>query len=168
MLNIEAAIVLTASYKQARAYIKKYSVKLKIKRDEEIKTTFEIGEATSIGTIDINSPIGYICFYIVYASISFLLYLQNINKLDIYFNNLIDELIAQNRHYFIVRKFEYPFYIWGKYAINFFTESELRRFYKRFEYLSVDRLARILGRAGYKNEKHRSILAKIKNYCIYY
>jgi len=63
----------------------------------------------SIRTIDVNSPIGKIQFYIIKADTPFLLCLVDIDRLYIKYNNLKDVIITRTKRVPVVRRFGYPF-----------------------------------------------------------
>jgi hypothetical protein len=63
----------------------------------------------SIRTIDVNSPIGKVQFYIVKADTLFLLYLVDIDRLYIKYNNLKDIIITRTKKVLVVRRFSYLF-----------------------------------------------------------
>lgn len=54
---------------------------------------FEIGNAILIRAINHNILLKLIMFYIIFINTWFLLYLVNINKLKILFNNIINKMI---------------------------------------------------------------------------
>ncbi|RKF77029.1 hypothetical protein GcC1_067032 [Golovinomyces cichoracearum] len=105
-------------------------------------------------------------FHIIEAETPFLLCLKDMDRLNIYFNNLIDAIITPNgSQYPIVRKFDHPFLIWGRESMNYLSESELRQLHRRFGHPSVNRLVRTLERAGHSDPKHRPILNYINKFC---
>lgn len=58
-----------------------------------------------INIVKVNIPINAINFHIVNTFITFFLYLKNINRLNIYLNNIINQLIYQNsKNIFIICK----------------------------------------------------------------
>ena len=57
----------------------------------------------SIKIIDINSPVNKIQFYIIKADTPFLLYLVDINRLYIKYNNLKDIIITYTKKVLVVR-----------------------------------------------------------------
>jgi hypothetical protein len=106
---------------------------------------------SSIGIANIYTPIGKIQFYIVDTNIFFLLCLVDINKLQMYYNNIRDVLVTRTREISIVRCFGYIFllynfflqaYLLDSFESNFcyLTEVELQRLYHRFGYLFIERL----------------------------
>jgi len=70
---------------------------------------FSIRIATSIGTADIITHIGKIQFYIIYIDTPFLLYLADIDRLQIYYNNLRNVIITHTKKVLVVRRFGHPF-----------------------------------------------------------
>ena len=64
---------------------------------------FKIGASMSIRTIDINSPIGKVQFYIIKADTFFLLCLADIDKLHIKYNNLKDVIIIHTKKVPVIR-----------------------------------------------------------------
>ena len=64
---------------------------------------FRIGALISIRTIDINSPIGKIQFYIIKADTAFLLYLINMDRLYIKYNNLKNIIITYIKKVLVVK-----------------------------------------------------------------
>ena len=54
---------------------------------------FKIRETFSLRTTDVKTPIRTVTFYIVLADVLFLLYLEDIDKLNVKFNNLDNVLI---------------------------------------------------------------------------
>jgi len=70
---------------------------------------FGIRIATSIRTADVITPIGKIQFYIIYIDTPFLLYLADIDRLQIYYNNLRNVVITRTKRVPVVQRFGYPF-----------------------------------------------------------
>lgn len=88
MLDIGADFLFTAVYHQAQAYIRHFNTKIHISNNNDIQAQFGIGTTTSISFLTVDSPIGSIRFYVVKADIPFLLYLLELNRLEISFENL--------------------------------------------------------------------------------
>ena len=63
----------------------------------------------SIGTTDVNSPIGKVQFYIIKADTPFLLCLADMDRLYIKYNNLKDIIITCTKRVPVVRQFGHPF-----------------------------------------------------------
>src|SRR5436305_638081 len=166
MLDTGAATTSTAGYAQVRAYIATFGGKVDTSTAGAVKAHFGIGQTTSIGSIDVNSPIGMATFHVVKADTPFLLCLQDMDKLGIYFNNLADAITLRNGDTVrVVRTFNHPFLIWGPPAINYLTDVELRRLHRRFGHPSVNRLVKTLERAGHDDPRHRHTLEQIHKFC---
>ena len=96
MLDTGAATASTAGYSQVQAYINTFKGHINTQTAGTVQACFGIGQTSSIGSITINSPIGNITFHIVRADTPFLLCLQDMDKLNIYFNNLTDTVIKRD------------------------------------------------------------------------
>ena len=92
-----------------------------------MKAHFSISQTMSISTINVESPIGIIIFHIVTVDTPFLLCLQNMDKLGIYFNDLSDTIVKGNINISVVRTVNHPFVIWGNISINYLTDAELHQ-----------------------------------------
>lgn len=62
-------------------------------------------ETTSIGTIDISTPIGTIKFHVIQARTPLLLCLQDIENIGVHYKNLIDILVKGNKRVAVVQTF---------------------------------------------------------------
>ena len=112
MINIGAAIASTAGYGQVQAYINTFDGRIDTRTAGRVQACFGIGNTVSTGSIDINSPIGTITFHVVNADTLFLLCLQDIDRLGVYFNNLTDTIVtAENSKIKVVRLFNHPFLV---------------------------------------------------------
>ena len=67
--------------------MREFNTQLNVVSVENIIVHFEIKTTTLIEKLTINSFIDRIDFYVMQTNTSFLLYLQNINKLKVYLNN---------------------------------------------------------------------------------
>ena len=63
----------------------------------------------SIKTIDVNSLIGKVQFYIIKADTPFLLCLADIDRLYIKYNNLKDVIITYTKKVLVIRRFSHLF-----------------------------------------------------------
>jgi len=63
----------------------------------------------SVGTIDVNSPIGKVQFYIIIADTPFLLCLVDMDRLYIKYDNLKDVIITYTKRVLVVRRFGHLF-----------------------------------------------------------
>jgi hypothetical protein len=124
----------------------------------------------------VSTLIGEVEFHVMLAKILFLLSLADMDKLGIYFNNLIDRIIISTGEASVVRRFGHPFLLWDIALRSYITESftynpcflisvELRRLHCRFDYSSVGRLKNVLERAGH--DVDHNILEYLIKYCEY-
>ena len=106
----------------------------------------------------------------------FLLCLIDMNKLRIYFDNIVDKIIQKQFHRFhsIIRQYDHVFLLWyifvyifiiESFDFNscFFIEIELRRFHRRFDHFFVHCLHQILQRTQRKID-----LYTLKHFTKYY
>jgi hypothetical protein len=76
----------------------------------QVTVYFSIGSSTSISSAVIETPIGQVQFHIMLSKTLFLLSLDDIDKLRVYFNNLTNCIVTSTgRHVPIVRRFGYSF-----------------------------------------------------------
>jgi hypothetical protein len=95
----------------------------------------------------------------------------------VYYNNIRDVLVTRTREILVVRYFGYVFLLYNSflqaYLLESFesnpcylTEIELQRLYRRFGYLSIKRLQKVLDRIRYNiNEKTLEYLTKYYYFC---
>ena len=83
-----------------------------------INVQFGIGLTALIRLVAVKTPISLVNFHIVKADTPFLLYLVNIDRLQVYYNNITDSLIgpatALKSKYItlpIIQQFRHPFLI---------------------------------------------------------
>ena len=109
---------------------------------------FGIGSTSSIGTVNLNTPLGMIVFHIVQVNTPFLLCLADMDKLGAFFNNLTNQIVQSNRSHPVTRRYGHAFLLWCTSAYSFITESfmqnpcyltniELRCLHYHFGHLSV-------------------------------
>ena len=104
-----------------------FNVKLNIATINSINVYFEIELATLIDKLTIDFPVNRVDFYIMQIDTSFLLYLQDMNKLEIYLNNIKDEIVIKNESIIsIIRYYKHLFLIWDFLLINYLINIELR------------------------------------------
>jgi hypothetical protein len=80
--------------------------------DSSIK--FEIDNTLILGFIDLNISLEAITFHIVEINIPFLLCLNDFDRLSIYFNNLINQIVqyehtSMKRRHLVIRRYEHAF-----------------------------------------------------------
>jgi hypothetical protein len=69
----------------------------------QVTVQFSVRSATLIGTTNVYTPVGQVEFYVVNASTPFLLYLADIDKLRVYYNNIRDVLVTPTKEVPVVR-----------------------------------------------------------------
>jgi hypothetical protein len=132
--------------------------------------------ASSIGTVEVNSPIGKVHFHVVHADTPFLLCLADMDSLQVYYNNLKDVIITRTGVVQVVRRFGHLFLLWNSALQSYLAESfdtnpcyltdvELRQLHRCFGHPSVERLQKLLYRAGYESDK--STIEQLTKFCYY-
>jgi hypothetical protein len=165
----------TAGYSQVRAYQKIRPATIDTARAGMVKVQFGIGTTTSIGSLTIQTPIGRVEFHIVQADTPFLLCLTDMDKLEVYYNNLTNKLVTPKGPVLITRRFGHPFLLWDEplelLLTNsleqnpcLFTATELRWLHRCFGHPTAERLYSILKRAGHENV-HRESIEYLTKYC---
>jgi hypothetical protein len=92
----------------------------------------------------------------------------------VYYDNVRDVLVTQTSEVLVVRRFGHAFlmchsslqsYLLESFELNpcYLTDTELRRLHRRFGYPSVERLQRLLDRAGHDTNK--KTLEHLTKYC---
>ena len=112
LLDIGVARTFITKYEQTQIYMREFNTQLNVAFAESITVHFEIKTTTSIGKLIINSFIDRIDFHVMQTNTSFLLYLQDINKLKIYLNNFKNQIVLRDKSTIsIVRFHKYSFLI---------------------------------------------------------
>jgi hypothetical protein len=93
MVDTGAARWSTAGQDQFYALQKVQDVKLDKTRAGQAKIHFGIGVTTSIGTADVDTPLGTITFHVVPANTPFLFCLYDMDNLKVKFDNLENVLV---------------------------------------------------------------------------
>ncbi|KAI0994279.1 hypothetical protein K3495_g13903, partial [Podosphaera aphanis] len=147
-------------------------LQININRAGEHTIKFGLGKSSSIGTINVPTPIGIITFHVVPVSTPFLLCLEDMDKLGVIIDNLQNFMIQGSKKVPIVRKWGHPWLllehqIEETIVHGHLTESELRQLHRRFGHPAVHRLYRILQRAGHQDIEHKAIehLTKVCHHC---
>ena len=65
----------------------------------------------SISSFVLNTPIRVIKFNVIYVNVPLLLYLADINRLKVIYNNIKNVLITLSKIVLVVRYFKYFFFI---------------------------------------------------------
>jgi hypothetical protein len=79
------------------------------KKTIESSIKFEIDNTLILRFIDLNISLEMITFHIIKINISFLLCLNDFDRLEIYFNNLINEIVQHERRYLVIRRYGHAF-----------------------------------------------------------
>ena len=168
----------TAGYGQFRA-LQRSNPAMELELDTSTKgqvtVQFGIGSTSSIGTANVHTPIGEVQFHIVDASTPFLLCLADMDKLQVYYNNIQDVLVTRTGEVPVVRRFGHAFLLCNSSLHSFLLESfesnpccltdvELQRLHRRFGHPSVERLQRVLERSGH-DDVDKKTLEHLTKYC---
>lgn len=170
LIDTGAAGQSTAGISQYKAFESLFGPH-KLDKSGIINVKFGIGDAPSIGSISVLTPIGPCTFHVIKTNTPFLLSLSDLDNNKAYFDNLSDMIrLLKNDTYIsipVVRKFGHAFLQWGPMTAttSFLTESELRVLHRRFGHPSVQRLVNMLNRAGHADGNHTQILNKITQNC---
>lgn len=171
MPDTRAAGVSTAGEPQVRA-LQQLDSSVQIDQSTAGQHTIRFGKGTaiSLGTIRIQTPLGYITFHVVPANTLFLFCIRDMDKLGVKLDNLENVLVQGDNRVPVVRKWGHPWLLLHQLeksvAWSHLTESELRQLHRRFGHPSVHRLLRVLQRAGHEVEvKAIEHLTKYCHHC---
>ncbi len=115
MIDTGASKRSIAGYRQFLAYTKKIKhVQVHKSRARAVNVQFGIGSTSSIGSLLLDTLIGIVEFHVVEADTSFLLCPEEIDKLNVYFNNLENLLIASTKSVPVIRRFSHLFLLWDE------------------------------------------------------
>jgi hypothetical protein len=195
LVNCETADRSTEDIEQFKALQLISDVTLN-KKTVESSIRFDIDDTLILEFVELNISLEIINFHIVEINISFLLCLDDLNRLKMYFNNLINEMIQkifdqiakdQNitnfqidskiRRHSVIRRYDHAFLLWkiSTYSLiaEFIEENschlieiELRRLHRRFDHLSTRRLYEILMRSDHIIVEFKTI-EQLNKYCHY-
>ena len=102
----------TAEYGQYFTYSKQVThVKVNKAKAKGINVQFGICFTSSIVSLLLDTWIGIIEFHVVEADTPFLLYFEDMDKLNIYFNNLENVLIISTKLVPVICRFDHPFFL---------------------------------------------------------
>jgi Reverse transcriptase (RNA-dependent DNA polymerase) len=165
MIDTGAAQISTAGKGQYQAYIKTFGP-IPLDTSNPVSVRFGIGNTQSIGTITLTLPMGTAKFHVVDTDTPFLLCLQDMDQMQMYYNNVTNQLVYPGGSYPVTRRFDHPFIMWTvPTTIAYLTEPELRQLHRRFGHPAVERLIAVLNRAGHSDPKHQELLRKITQFC---
>ncbi len=121
LMNCETADRSTESIEQFKALQRISDVTLNTKTIES-SIRFDIDDTLILRSIELNIPLEIINFHIVEINTPFLLCLNDLNRLNIYFNNLINEMIqkilntttnlqidSKIRRHSVIRRYDHAF-----------------------------------------------------------
>jgi hypothetical protein len=125
-------------------------------------------EISFLGTIGVKTFFGTIHFEVMPTNTPFLFCFANMDRHNVYFNNINNTLVHNGKKYPVVRKWEHPWLLLDEQKSTIIychlTETELRQLHRRFGHPAADRLYKVLNRVGYDNIDE-TIIAKINKYC---
>ena len=114
IIDIGASRKSTAGYGQFQALqTADSSVKLNTSIKGQVNIQFRIGTISLIKTVYINSLIDKIQFHVIQANTLFLLCLADMDKLQMYYNNLKNVLIIYTKKMPVIQQFSHPFLLWN-------------------------------------------------------
>jgi hypothetical protein len=121
MIDSSASTKSTAEYDQYLAFKKNKidsSIDLDLSRAETVNVQFEIESASSIKSLTIDTSFEVVKFHVIKTNISFLLSLADMNRLKVYFNNVINsliqmintnEILRKKKSFSVIRRFDHEF-----------------------------------------------------------
>ena len=179
LIDTGAAVRSTAGHQQFKALAQIMDVKLDDARAGEANIRFGIGQATSIGTVDVKTPIGTVTFHVLPADTPFLLSLKDLDDHKVRFDNLENKLIQGEKQIPVVRAWGHPWMlldpvkamayhddtIVDRHTVCHLTELELRQVHRRFGHPSARRLISLLHQAGH--HENRAEVERLTRYCEY-
>jgi len=116
-------------------------------------------------------------FQIIDANISFLVCLQQFDKINAHYDNLQNILIQGKKKHLIIQKKGYPWLLLNQHnqLLNTFTgivnichltETEIRRLHYRFSHPSIQRLHHLLNQA--RHNFNLNIIMQVREICEHY
>jgi hypothetical protein len=169
MLDTGAAGISTVSEPQVRALQLKFPGVIMDSSTAGHKMKFNNNpESTFLETIAAETPFKTIRFAVMLINTPFLLYLADINRDNVYFNNINNTLMHNGKKHSIVRKWGYSWFLLNNAEITavhcHLIETNLRQLHRRFGYPAAERFYRVFARAGYE-DINEFVIAKIGKYC---
>ena len=130
----------------------------------QVKVQFGIGESVSLGTTEIRPPVGKVLFHVVPADTTFLLFLADMDRLKIKFDNIENVVITHTQDVPVVRRRGHAILLWNSSLQSYLnssfdenpcylTDTELRRLHHRFGHPSVERLRKVVEQASHEIDK---------------
>lgn len=123
-------------------------------------------ECISVGDVNVTTPFGTITFAVMPTNTPFLLCLNDMDNLGIFFNNVDNVLVQDGKAFPVIRKWGHPWLLLDKQetVVHHLTEVELRQLHRRFGHPAAHRLHKVLEKAGH-DDVDRSIIDRINKYC---
>lgn len=129
MIDTEASSKFTAGFGQYKAFDKIIPTPINTTRAGQVNIQFAIGQASRLGSINVQTPVGTICFHIVQADTPFLLCLADMDRHDVFFDNTRDSLVSKTKAQKdypvkdcpVARLFGHTFLVWGPLIQNTVT-----------------------------------------------
>ena len=110
LINSGAATKSTSEIGQLKALQQiNDSIKIDCSTAGSANFTFDIENTASLDHINFDTSIKSIIFHIMFVNTLFLLCLIDMNKLDVFFNNVINKLIQINSMHSVIRKYDHAF-----------------------------------------------------------
>ena len=104
-----------------------FSIQLNKKTAGSANFTFGIGSAASIGSVNLDTPLGPITFHIVPVNTPFIVCLADMDKLGAFFNNTTNEVIQSQiqsvRCHPVIRRYGHAFFLWYTSTYTLAAES---------------------------------------------
>jgi hypothetical protein len=120
------------------------------------------------GTIDVKTPFGNVYFAVMPTNTPFLFCLADMNRHNVYVNNIDNVLIYNGKEHSIVRKWGHLYLLFNgcETAIAYchLTKGKLRQLYRQFGHPAAKRLYKMLSRAGY-NDINEAVVSQINKCC---
>ncbi|POS82721.1 hypothetical protein EPUL_004120, partial [Erysiphe pulchra] len=167
LIETGATKVSTAGYNQYLA-LKRLRPTLKIdnSRAGEAHIIFGIGSTSSLGTTDVDTPVGTNTFHITNSVTPFLFYLLTQNSITGEENT--NPVIRKYGHPFLLLEGPEESLVHSYEKLNgiiecHLTDTELRQLHRRFGHPSADRLAKILSRSGH--DFNRQAIKHLTKFC---
>ena len=150
-----------------------------------VNVQFGIGLIALIGSVTVKTLIGLVDFHVVKADTPFLLRLTDIDRLQVYYNNIMDTLIGPTTtpgskhvilpitqrfgHLFLIQRETLQAYIQESFDYNlcYLTSTEIHYLYCCFSHPSAEKLHKVLRRSRHNNIDKKAIdhLTKYCSYC---
>lgn len=174
MIDTGCSYASTSGHAQYQAYCKYTGASPNIDKERSSTVMFGKGSVTSTGVARITMPfrsmlISFDIHVLENTDVPILLSLHDMDKLGIYFNNLVNLLVqpSSQNSVPVQRRYGHPFYKWCNITSCMYTKNELNRLHRRFGHPSADKLYNLLKRANLNDlpEGTRATLEKISKYC---